>query len=107
MLMARYIMSLNRGGKPSIVLRRRQIDQKLTCQVHEIVGRINGRFGTLTAVPIHHLVPDILMEIKTFLAADAKGYCLTRDKSFNLRASHTSYIEAVLETRFLSCGFKT
>ncbi|XP_062088938.1 uncharacterized protein LOC133795505 [Humulus lupulus] len=24
-------------------------------QVHEIVGRINGRFGTLTAVPIHHL----------------------------------------------------
>ncbi|XP_071920456.1 alpha,alpha-trehalose-phosphate synthase [UDP-forming] 1 [Coffea arabica] len=29
--------------------------QKLTCQVHEIVGRINGRFGTLTAVPIHHL----------------------------------------------------
>lgn len=31
-------------------------DQRLTSQVHEIVGRINGRFGTLTAVPIHHLV---------------------------------------------------
>ncbi|KAK9093505.1 hypothetical protein Syun_028416 [Stephania yunnanensis] len=30
-------------------------DQKLTSQVHEIVGRINGRFGTLTTVPIHHL----------------------------------------------------
>ncbi|KAL6196653.1 hypothetical protein ACLB2K_032267 [Fragaria x ananassa] len=30
-------------------------DQKLTSQVHEIVGRINGRFGSLTAVPIHHL----------------------------------------------------
>uniref|UniRef100_A0A7N0RB76 alpha,alpha-trehalose-phosphate synthase (UDP-forming) n=1 Tax=Kalanchoe fedtschenkoi TaxID=63787 RepID=A0A7N0RB76_KALFE len=29
--------------------------QKLTSQVHEIVGRINGRFGTLIAVPIHHL----------------------------------------------------
>ncbi|GFQ06413.1 alpha alpha-trehalose-phosphate synthase [UDP-forming] 1 [Phtheirospermum japonicum] len=29
--------------------------QKLSSQVHEIVGRINGRFGTLTAVPIHHL----------------------------------------------------
>ncbi|KAL1299779.1 alpha,alpha-trehalose-phosphate synthase [UDP-forming] 1 isoform X1 [Arachis ipaensis] len=29
--------------------------QKLTSQVHEIVGRINGRFGSLTAVPIHHL----------------------------------------------------
>ncbi|KAL2494645.1 hypothetical protein Fot_38402 [Forsythia ovata] len=29
--------------------------QKLSCQVHEIVGRINGRFGSLTTVPIHHL----------------------------------------------------
>ncbi|XP_052291361.1 alpha,alpha-trehalose-phosphate synthase [UDP-forming] 1-like isoform X6 [Citrus sinensis] len=29
--------------------------QKLTSQVHEIVGRINGRYGTLTTVPIHHL----------------------------------------------------
>ncbi|XP_021773908.1 alpha,alpha-trehalose-phosphate synthase [UDP-forming] 1-like [Chenopodium quinoa] len=29
--------------------------QKLTSQVHEIVGRINGRFGTFTRVPIHHL----------------------------------------------------
>ncbi|KAB2616062.1 alpha,alpha-trehalose-phosphate synthase 1-like [Pyrus ussuriensis x Pyrus communis] len=29
--------------------------QKLTSQVHEIVGRINGRFGSLIAVPIHHL----------------------------------------------------
>ena len=30
-------------------------DQKLTSQVHEIVGRINGRFRTLSAIPIHHL----------------------------------------------------
>ncbi|GLT52549.1 hypothetical protein SLA2020_258830 [Shorea laevis] len=29
--------------------------QKLTSQVHEIVGRINGKYGTITAVPIHHL----------------------------------------------------
>ncbi|XP_031287449.1 alpha,alpha-trehalose-phosphate synthase [UDP-forming] 1-like isoform X1 [Pistacia vera] len=29
--------------------------QRLTSQVHEIVGRINGRFGSLTTVPIHHL----------------------------------------------------
>ncbi|CAH1453339.1 unnamed protein product [Lactuca virosa] len=29
--------------------------QKLTSQVHEIVGRINGRFGSLTTVPIHYL----------------------------------------------------
>lgn len=32
------------------------VDKKLKSQVHEIVGRVNGRFGTLTAVPIHHLV---------------------------------------------------
>ncbi|VFQ79157.1 unnamed protein product [Cuscuta campestris] len=29
--------------------------QKLTSQVHEVVGRINGRFGTVSSVPIHHL----------------------------------------------------
>ena len=29
--------------------------QKLRSMVHEIVGRINGKFGTLTHVPIHHL----------------------------------------------------
>ncbi|KAK3206672.1 hypothetical protein Dsin_020718 [Dipteronia sinensis] len=29
--------------------------QKLTSQVHEIVWHINGRFGTLIAVSIHHL----------------------------------------------------
>ena len=29
--------------------------QRLTSQVHEIVGRINGRFGTLGSVPIQHL----------------------------------------------------
>eukprot|EP00899_Mesostigma_viride_P018962 jgi/Mesvir1/27067/Mv20760-RA.1 len=29
--------------------------QKLASLVHEIVGRINGRFGTVGSVPIHHL----------------------------------------------------
>ncbi|KAG0616367.1 hypothetical protein M758_5G109400 [Ceratodon purpureus] len=29
--------------------------QRLTSQVHEIVGRINGRYGSVTFVPIHHL----------------------------------------------------
>jgi hypothetical protein len=29
--------------------------QRLRSIVHEIVGRINGAFGTLTYVPIHHL----------------------------------------------------
>lgn len=33
--------------------------QKLKGHVHEIVGRINGRFGTLTSVPIHHLDQSI------------------------------------------------
>eukprot|EP00803_Ostreobium_quekettii_P004213 evm.model.scf_496.3 EVM.evm.TU.scf_496.3 scf_496:10894-17245(+) len=29
--------------------------QKLRSMVHEMVGRINGKFGSLTHVPIHHL----------------------------------------------------
>jgi len=29
--------------------------QRLRSMVHEIVGRINGRYGTLTENPIHHL----------------------------------------------------
>lgn len=29
--------------------------QRLAAQVHEIVGRINGRFGSLSSLPIHHL----------------------------------------------------
>ncbi|GLU22779.1 hypothetical protein SLE2022_388280 [Rubroshorea leprosula] len=29
--------------------------QKFTSQLHEIVGCINGKYGTITAVPIHHL----------------------------------------------------
>ncbi|XVF35057.1 hypothetical protein REPUB_Repub18cG0112100 [Reevesia pubescens] len=36
-------------------IRALDLPQKLTSHVHEIVGRINGRFRTLTAVPIHHL----------------------------------------------------
>ncbi|KAG9159260.1 hypothetical protein Leryth_025083 [Lithospermum erythrorhizon] len=37
--------------------------QKLSSQVHEIVGRINGRFGTWSMVPIHHLVGSPLLLI--------------------------------------------
>ncbi|GFP87585.1 alpha alpha-trehalose-phosphate synthase [UDP-forming] 1 [Phtheirospermum japonicum] len=40
--------------------------QKIASQVHEIVGRINGKFGTLTAVPIHHL--DRTLEFNTLCA---------------------------------------
>ncbi|KAI5403229.1 hypothetical protein KIW84_050706 [Lathyrus oleraceus] len=43
--------------------------QKLTSQVHEIVGRINGRFRTLTAVPIHHL--DQSLDFHTLRASYA------------------------------------
>jgi hypothetical protein len=45
--------------------------------VHEIVGRINGRFGSVTFVPIHHLasssawclVPHFVSFSCTFFAA--------------------------------------
>ncbi|KAL3613709.1 threalose-6-phosphate phosphatase [Castilleja foliolosa] len=40
--------------------------QKLSSQVHEIVGRINGRFGSFTAVPIHHL--DCSLEFNALCA---------------------------------------
>ncbi|KAK1368857.1 Alpha,alpha-trehalose-phosphate synthase (UDP-forming) [Heracleum sosnowskyi] len=40
--------------------------RKLTSQVHEIVGRINGKFGTLTEVPIHHL--DTQLDFHTLCA---------------------------------------
>lgn len=43
-------------------------DQKLSSQVHEIVGRINGRFGTLTAVPIHHLVRPYALKLTNLLS---------------------------------------
>ncbi|KAL8108230.1 alpha,alpha-trehalose-phosphate synthase [UDP-forming] 1-like [Apium graveolens] len=40
--------------------------RKLARQVHEIVGRINGKFGTLTNVPIHHL--DTRLDFKKLCA---------------------------------------
>ncbi|GBG69704.1 hypothetical protein CBR_g4535 [Chara braunii] len=33
--------------------------QRFSSQVHEIVGRINGRFGTVMNMPIHHLTRSI------------------------------------------------
>ncbi|KAK6132582.1 hypothetical protein DH2020_033684 [Rehmannia glutinosa] len=65
--------------------------QKLTSQVHEIVGRINGRFGTLTAVPIHHL--DRSLDFHALCAL----YAVTElDEKYALY--QTSYIgHAVLE----------
>lgn len=49
-------------------------DQKLSSQVHEIVGRINGRFGTLTAVPIHHLVRLNALNLLTLEYKPLAGY---------------------------------
>lgn len=34
---------------------RVRLVQQLRSMVHEIVGRINGHYGSLTHVPIHHL----------------------------------------------------
>ena len=36
--------------------------KRLANQVHEIVGRINGRFGTLASLPIHHLDRSLAFE---------------------------------------------
>jgi len=38
-------------------------DQRLTSQVHEIVGRINGRYGSVTFVPIHHLASSLVSSV--------------------------------------------
>ncbi|XP_016672101.2 alpha,alpha-trehalose-phosphate synthase [UDP-forming] 1 isoform X1 [Gossypium hirsutum] len=40
--------------------------KQLTSQVHEIVGRINGRFGSFSSVPIHHL--DCTLDFHTLCA---------------------------------------
>ena len=42
-------------------------DQRLTSQVHEIVGRINGRYGSVTFVPIHHLVSSCAFSLFSLL----------------------------------------
>lgn len=36
--------------------------QRLARQTHEIVGRINGRFGSLSDVPVHYLDQSIPFE---------------------------------------------
>ena len=37
--------------------------------VHEIVGRINGHYGTLTHVPIHHLDRCVLHQAQSTLGS--------------------------------------
>lgn len=44
--------------------------------VHEIVGRINGAFGTLTYVPIHHLDRQLSFhELCALYAVTGVGVC--------------------------------
>ncbi|KAH8518787.1 hypothetical protein H0E87_000591 [Populus deltoides] len=68
--------------------------QKLTSQVHEIVGRINGRFGTLTAVPIHHLgcksvlVGSSRVPTRTFLHAYVSSCDLSDLRGIALDPGH-------------------
>lgn len=50
-------------------------DQRLTSQVHEIVGRINGRYGSVTFVPIHHLVSSVC--ILCFPCSTTSRTCFT------------------------------
>ncbi len=45
-------MRVSSAGREARGARRAQ---RLRSMVHEIVGRINGHYGTLTHVPIHHL----------------------------------------------------
>ncbi|KAF4351807.1 hypothetical protein F8388_005085 [Cannabis sativa] len=61
-------------------------NQKLTKQVHEIVGHINGRFETLT-VPIHHLLLEKLLEK---VSSDLLCSVLTILRHFCLKKNETS-----------------
>jgi hypothetical protein len=61
--------------------------QRLTSQVHEIVGRINGRFGTLTFMPIHHLDRSLAFHQLCALYA-ITGSLLLDDIALTLFAKH-------------------
>mmetsp|Transcript_2967 Transcript_2967/g.4370 ORF Transcript_2967/g.4370 Transcript_2967/m.4370 type:complete len:1045 (+) Transcript_2967:68-3202(+) len=53
----------------------------LVRQTHEIVGRINGRFGTLSSMPIHYLQKSVSFEelVALYRVADALVISSTRD----------------------------
>ncbi|GJZ50198.1 retrovirus-related pol polyprotein from transposon TNT 1-94 [Tanacetum coccineum] len=81
-------------GAPSVPTRTDVPEyQKLTSQVHEIVGRINGRFRTLTTVPIHHLDRSL-----DFLALCAL-YAVTGTDPLPLYELNDTVVEAQQRTR--------
>jgi trehalose-6-phosphate synthase len=45
-------------------------EHKLQRQTHELVGRINGRFGTLSRVAVHYLYALLLSFSVVFLCCD-------------------------------------
>ena len=49
--------------------------QRLRSMVHEIVGRINGRYGTLTENPIHHLDRQLSFHEVRTLGTDCHRLC--------------------------------
>lgn len=75
--------------------------QRLRSMVHEIVGRINGHYGTLTHVPIHHLD----RQVPPAAALRMPGCML----AFLVRPSgplpkHPVISGLLLEARHLCCG---
>jgi trehalose 6-phosphate synthase/phosphatase len=64
--------------------------QRLTSQVHEIVGRINGRFGSVTFVPIHHLDRSLAFHELCALYASTGTFALSDSMMPSLRFTNSS-----------------
>lgn len=66
--------------------------QNLRACVNELVGRINGRFGTVEFMPIHYLHKSVPVDELTamYALADACLITSTRD-GMNLVSSHSSF----------------
>eukprot|EP00955_Chlamydomonas_euryale_P063526 358696-Chlamydomonas_euryale.AAC.6 len=63
--------------------------QKLRSMVHEIVGRINGRFGTLTYVPIYHLDTSLsFTELSALYAVTDVALVTSLRDGMNLVGTH-------------------
>ena len=66
--------------------------KKLKANMHELVGRINGRFGTVASVPIHYLDQSIPFDkmCALYRVADCMVITSIRD-GMNLVAYVTAY----------------
>lgn len=68
-------------------------DQRLTSQVHEIVGRINGRYGSVTFVPsITWQVPELPLSFLFVHIQIASLYFLRCVKRSELCDYHTQEV---------------